>query len=197
MTKRRILIFSIPIFIILFFAFKLLNKDPKPVELVLKKKSEEILYKSNIIKNVFYSSKDAKGNEYVIYAKEGEIDYSNTSIVFLTEVEAFIKLTNSNEIKIDSEFGKYNINNFDTIFSKNVRVKYLENKITSEYMDFSLNRNSMIISKNVVYTNLENIMNADVIEININNKNTKITRFNINDKVNIKSKNWYGNNKEI
>ena len=55
----------------------------------------------------------------------------------------------------------------------------------------------MIISKNVVYTNLENIMNADVIEININNKNTKITRFNINDKVNIKSKNWYGNNKEI
>ena len=190
MIKKRIFIFSIPFFLIIsIFAFKILTKDPKPVELVLKKKTEEALYKSNIIKNVFYSSKDAKGNEYVIYAKEGEIDYSNTGIVFLTEVEAFIKLTNSNEIKIDSEFGKYNIDNFDTIFSKNVRVTYLENEITSEYMDFSLNRNSMIISKNVVYTNLKNIMNADVIEININNKNTKITRFDKKDKVNIKSNN--------
>ena len=161
---------------------KLTDKEPT-------KKTEEVLYNSNIIKNVFYSSKDSSGNEYIIYAKEGEIDYSNTNIVFLTEVDAFIKLTNSNEIKIDSSFGKYNINNFDTIFSKKVKIKYLENEITSEYVDFSLSRNSMIISKNVVYKNLENIMNADVIEINISNKNTKITRFNENDKVNIKSRN--------
>ena len=70
-----------------------------------------------------------------------------------------------------------------------MKIKYLENEITSEYVDFSLSRNSMIISKNVVYKNLENIMNADVIEINISNKNTKITRFNENDKVNIKSRN--------
>ena len=57
----------------------------------------------------------------------------------------------SNNIYIVSDFGKYNINNYDTIFSKNVIITYLDNKITGDYVDFSMARNSMIISKNVVY----------------------------------------------
>ena len=44
--------------------------------------------------------------------------------------EAFIKLTNLNDVIITSDYGKYNSNNFDTIFSKNVIINYLDNKIT-------------------------------------------------------------------
>ena len=102
--------------------------------------------------------------------------------------KAFIKLTNSNNVTITSDYGKYNSNNFDTIFSKNVIINYLENKITGEYLDFSMQRNSMIISRNVIYTNLENILKADVIEIDITTKDTKIFMFQDNKKVNIKSK---------
>ena len=91
-------------------------------------------------------------------------------------------------MEITSEYGKYNSNNFDTIFSKNVIINYLENKITGEYLDFSIQRNSMIISRNVIYTNLENILKADVIEINISNKDTKIFMYKNNKKVKIKSK---------
>ena len=58
-----------------------------------------------------------------------------------------IKLKNSNKITIRSDYGKYNTNNFDTIFSKNVVVNYLDNKILGDYADFSLERNSMIMSK--------------------------------------------------
>ena len=32
--------------------------------------------------------------------------------------------------------GKYNSENFDTIFSKNVIINYLDNKITGEYLRF-------------------------------------------------------------
>ena len=92
-------------------------------------------------------------------------------------------------VLITSDFGKYNTNNFDTIFSKNVIINYLDNKITGEYLDFSLERNSMLISRKVVYTNLENILNADVIEINIKTKDTKIFMYENKKKVNIKSKN--------
>ena len=77
---------------------------------------------------------------------------------------------------------------FDTIFSKNVEINYLDNKITGEYLDFSMGRNSMIISKKVVYTNVENILKADVIEINVTTKDTKIFMYKDNQKVNIKSK---------
>ena len=53
--------------------------------------------------------------------------------------KAIVKLTNSNEVIIKSDYGKYNTLNFDTIFSRNVRVDYLENTITGEYLDFSIN----------------------------------------------------------
>ena len=55
---------------------------------------EDVLYNSNIIINVNYASKDAKGNEYIIDASQGEIDYSNTDIIYLTDVKALIKLSN-------------------------------------------------------------------------------------------------------
>ena len=109
-------------------------------------------------------------------------------------MNALIKLINSENITITSDFGKYNIENFDTIFSKNVIINYLENKINGKYLDFSLERNSMIISKNVVFTNLDNILKADVVEINIKTKDTKIFMYEQEEKVNIKSKNLNGNN---
>ncbi len=163
-------------------------KKPKTVE-IIPQIIEEDTYKSNIIKDVNYTTKDAKGNEYIVTASEGEIDYSNTNILYLTEVKALIKLSNSEIIKIESDYGKYNIDNFDTIFSKNVIINYLDNKIIGEYLDFSLGRNLMIISRNVVFTNAGNIMKADVIEINISTKDTKIFMYEKEEKVNIKSKN--------
>ena len=155
---------------------------------------EEEVYKSNIIKDVNYTTKDKDGNEYIINANQAEIDYSDANILFLTDVKAFIKLSNSEIITITSDYGKYNSENFDTIFSKNVLINYLENKINGEYLDFSYMRNSMIISKKVVFTNIENILEADVIEINIKTKDTKIFMYENEKKVNIKSKNLNGNN---
>ena len=95
----------------------------------------------------------------------GEIDYNKNNIIFLTNVTAYIKLNNKEVITVVSDFGKYNIENFDTIFSKNVVVNYLKNTIKSQYLDFSIKRNSMVITKNVNFTDIENDLNADVIEI--------------------------------
>jgi LPS export ABC transporter protein LptC len=186
--KKKYIVFLIIFFLLIFIFFYFENsKEEKTVELN-PKISEEAIYNSNIIENVYYSSIDAKGNEYIIKASFGEIDYKQTDIIYLTNVIALIKLNNSNEIEITSNFGKYNSNNFDTIFSKNVVINYLDNKITGEYLDFSMQRDSMIISRNVIYTNLENVLKADVIEMNISNKDTKIFMYKNNEKVNIKSK---------
>ena len=146
-------------------------------------------FSSNTIKDVNYISKDVKGNEYIINASTGEIDINNPDIIYLTNVIAFINLKNSNTINIKSDFGKYNTKNFDTIFSKNVLINYLDNKIAGEYLDFSLERNLMVISRDIVYTNLDNILHADVLEMNIETKDTKIFMYESEKKVNIKNKN--------
>ena len=86
-----IIIFFLLIFIFLYFKYlkeeKIIEAEPQ--------NSEEIIYNSNIIENVYYSSKDSKGNEYIIKAAKGEIDFKQTAIIYLTNVKALIKLTNS------------------------------------------------------------------------------------------------------
>ena len=191
MKKKNILfVFIVFLVISLLVIYLKFSKDSKEESITkIEEEVKEEPYKSNIMENVSYSSKDARENEYTVNASKGEIDYDNPNTIFLTEVKAVVKLTNSNNVTITSDYGKYNTNNFDTIFSKNVMITYLDNKITGEYLDFSLKRNSMIISRKVVYTNLENILKADVIEINITTKDTKIFMYKDNKKVNIKSKN--------
>ena len=193
---KKIILKIILILFLIFIIYLIYEKFKKrnTAKMNIIQQNEDIIYNSNIIKDVSYISKDSEGNEYIIEAKEGEIDLNKTNVIFLKDVEGVIKLTNSNNIYITSDFGKYNIENYDTIFSQNVVVTYLENKITSEYVDFSITRNSMIISKNVVYTNIENIIKADVAEVNLKTKDTKIYMYENNKMVNIKSKKYNGNN---
>ncbi len=189
MTKKKFLIFFFLTIISIVIAFYLYQKNTKKTEKPLDNDNflDEIIYNSNIINNVNYTTKDANGNEYIITALKGQIDLDNPNILYLSDVKAIIKLENSENIKIQSNYGKYNTDNFDTIFSKNVLIHYLDNIIKGEYLDFSLDRNSMIISREVVYTNLNNILEADVVDINLKTKDTKIFMYDKNEKVNIRS----------
>ena len=180
-----IILLIVSVLILLYLQF---FKDENKSQVILQEPKSEV-YSSNKINDVKYTTKDNDGNEYTITAAEGEIDYSNPNIIFLTKVKALIKLLNSEKISIISDYGKYNSENFNTIFSKNVKINYLNNKITGEYLDFSLERNSMLISRKVVYTNPDNIMEADVVEMDIQTKETKIFMLESDKKVNIKSKN--------
>ena len=187
LSYKALIILSI-LLIAFFFIYFNFFKKKEINKINTLEKIEENFTKSNIIKDIKYSSKDIKGNEYTILAKEGEIDLNNSDIIFLKEVKAFIHLIKKKEtITIVSDFGKYNTVNYDTIFSQNVNIQYLDNEITGNYLDFSLIKNILIISKNVVYTNPDNILKADVIELDTITKDTKIFMYNSKDQVNIES----------
>jgi len=189
MKKKKIVkifftfLFLTILIVLIYYKFYESNKTQ-----IVEKEISDTVYNSNIIKDVEYRTKDKDGNEYFIKAKEGEIDFSNSNIIFLKKVYALVKLVDSEEVTIFSDFGKYNSENYDTIFSKNVIINYLDNKITGEYLDFSIERNSMVISKNVIYSNLNNVLKADVIETNIKTKDSKIFMYENQKKVNLRSK---------
>ena len=191
MRRKRVVKIFLIFLLILFISLWIYSKYFKKVEVVetLEQVTKDTIYSSNIMENVNYSSKDLDGKEYIISAIQGEIDYANPNIIFLTQVKALIKLKNSETITITSEYGKYNTENYDTIFSKNVKINYLDHEIIGEYLDFSLERDLMTISKKVTYSNLNNILKADVIEVDIESKNTRIFMYENNKKVKIKSKN--------
>ena len=199
--KKKIIISGS--FIIFFFSLlvyyyfksnneKKLIEKKKKIELVtteIIENNEEEIRSLNIIQDVSYSAKDTKGNEYFVKASEGTIDQNYDNFIFLKSVNATINLENYKLIEISSDFGKYNTDNYDTIFSKNVIIKYLDNIIRGGYLDFSWGKNLMIISKNVVLESNQSSLQADVIEVNIEKKDIKIFMYEENKKVNIKSLN--------
>ena len=96
MTKKK---FGKIFFIILFFLTLLVviySKffREKQITLTTPKEVEDISNNSNIIKDIEYRAKDTDGNEYIITAEQGEIDYSNSNVLYLTKVVGLIRLVN-------------------------------------------------------------------------------------------------------
>ena len=196
MLKRLLksILFIIFIIFLSFFSYYKFFKQQKKISVIEKIDVEDTITSTNIIQDVNYSSQDVKGNEYILYASEGQIDLDNNKIIFLTNVRAKIKMIDGDVIEIQSNFGKYNIDNYDTIFSKKVKINYRDNEIKGDYVDFSLNNNLLIISKNVVYSNQKNLLKADALEIDIETKNTKIFMEDPDKKIQINNIPKNGNN---
>ena len=189
MNKKSLKIFFVLLFLILLLIFYLKFFNKNKIEnnsLNDSKQNDDI---SNIIKEISFFSKDKEGNEYILKAKEGEIDLLNDKIIYLKKITSKIVLDNSEDIIIFSDFGEYNIENYDTIFSGNVLIKYLDNKIKSNYMEFSLRNNLITITKNVVYSNKDNVLKADTVEFKTDTKKVNISMFDSSEKVKIISKN--------
>jgi len=191
MNKKKIIIvffLSLVLIIIYFGNFYKKKLDSKSETSKIENiENIENIESSNLLSELNFSSKDDKGNEYSLLAKEGEIDFENNNIIFLKKIKAIIKLKNSEEILISSDFGKYNTENSDTIFSKNVLILYLNNRVNSDYLEFSINKNLMTISKDVSLSSHEYTINADVIEMDINTRKVEIFMLEGLKKVKIKS----------
>ena len=71
--------------IVLIFLFKN-QKQEQITTLEQKIENGDTVYNSNIIENVNYTTKDTDGNEYVINAVQGEIDYANSNIIYLCSI---------------------------------------------------------------------------------------------------------------
>ena len=148
----------------------------------------------SLIEDLKYLSVDKTGNEYKIEAKKGNIDKNNPDIIYLENVRAIILLQNSERILIKSNYAKYNIKSFDTLFNDSVSVDYAEHILKSEFLDLSFGKNLVSIYDNVRYLSGISSLRADRAEIDIINNITKIFMDNPNKKVQIDNIPKNGNN---
>ena len=139
----------------------------------------------SLIQDLKYQSIDKKGNKYEILAKKGNIDKDNPDIIYLESVKAIILLQNSDLISIRSNFAKYNIKNFDTLFNDSILVNYGEHVLKSGFLDLSFENNIVSLYENVIYLSGISSLKADKAEIDILNKKTKIFMEDSNKKVQI------------
>ena len=142
----------------------------------------------NLIKNLSYFSKDNLGNEYIIESKYSELNLDNVDIISMESVSAKIIMVNSMPIYVTSNFAKYNNENYETTFTGNVLIVYLDNKIRCEKFYISIENNIANVTDNVIYENPKGKLIADTIEIDLITKNSKIFMIDKNKKVMILNK---------
>ena len=138
------------------------------------KTNADVDNQNNLIKNLSYFSKDNLGNEYIIESKYSELNLDNVDIISMESVSAKIIMVNSKPIYVTSNFAKYNNENYETTFTDNVLIVYLDNKIQCEKFYISIENNFANVTDNVIYENPNGKLIADTIEIDLITKNSKI-----------------------
>ena len=152
------------------------------------KSNFDIDSENNLIKNLSYFSKDNLGNEFIIESKNSELNLDNLDIISMENVSAKIIMVNSEPIYVTSNLAKYNNENYETTFTDNVLIIYLDNKIRCEKFYISIENNIANMTDNVIYENPKGKLIADTIEIDLITKNSKIFMINKSKKVMVLNK---------
>ena len=143
---------------------------------------------NNLIENLKYISEDLLGNTYVVTAQSATLKEDRLNEVQLFEVNAEISKKDQEVIYIYSKTANYNKINNNTIFRKDVDVKYGDQRINSETLNLNFKDNLIEILDNVYYVSKDTKINADKVEIDLLYKKLKISMINNKDKVNIVGK---------
>ena len=165
------------------------NKETNVVEELGVNEDQALNEKSNILKNIKYTSKDEEGNIYEIYAKKGVLDLIDPNITSMDEIVAKIFIVDGSVINIESNHAIYNRKNYNTNFSGNVRLKYLVHYVNCEKMDILFDKNLATLYDNLIYKNKKTRLKADRMEVDLITKNSKIFMYNNKNKISIQSKN--------
>ena len=144
---------------------------------------------SNLIRNLSYDVTFDGDKQYSITADLSELTYeNNVEIVYMQKVTAIFINENNVPLIITSDKATYNNSSYDTNFSENVRVEYIDNLINSEKLDISFAENIITIYDNVKYHGSSGTLNTDNVKINLITKNINIYMDNKEKKVEVVTK---------
>jgi len=142
----------------------------------------------NRIVDLKYNTIDEEGNNYVIESKSGKVSDKDKNILILREVIGIIKIKNSDDIIVLSNFAEYNKLTFDTYFYDNVKLKYEGHSIDSDTLFLNYEDKNINIENNVVYEGYNNKLLADMVEIDLVSKFSKIYMLDKEDKIKVELK---------
>ena len=191
MNKRYIQLFLIFLLILISFFFyeKYFHKDR--IDEKQEKGGKEILIENenNLIKNLRYDVKFDNNRQYSITAELSEIFYRD-NIEFVRMQTVFAKFVDEENVSIVivSDNAIYNNSNYNTKFSNNVNITYLDNEITSQNLDLNFEENVVTIYNGVIFEGLQGLLKADNVTIDLITKEINVFMNDSENKVKIQSK---------
>ena len=184
--------------ILIFLMFNFYNRYFKEEEKIgiQQKTSQPIIPKednnqadNNVIQNLEYEINIKKDNNYKLSSKTSEIFYKNgVELIKMLDVKAIFTDKNNSQVIVTSDEAVYNNENYNTIFEKNIKIKYLNNIIYGDALNLDLEKNSLIIYGNVSYDGINGNLIADNIKLDLITKQINIFMNDTDKKVMINSK---------
>ena len=165
---QSVIIFVIITIIYFIYTF-FLNKDQEIINL-----SKIDTNMDNKILDLKYTAIDDEGNSYIIESKSGKVSESDKSILILKEVIGVIRVKNTENIIIVSDFAEYNKTTFNTYFYDNVKLTYDGHLINSDTLFMNYVDKNINIKNKVIYQGYNNKLLADIVEIDLVTKLSKI-----------------------
>jgi len=184
-------LFFLLLFLIIafYFAFLQTNKDVGQTKIGGKDNDNSLENKNNLIKNLKYNVNFENNTQYTITADLSELRYENdVELVDMQNVVAIFSDEKNIPLKITSNQALYNNSNYNSNFSENVKVEYLDNVVLSDKLDINFDENIIKIYENVVYEGLQGTIKADNVVLNLITKNMKIFMQTKGEKVEVLSK---------
>lgn len=184
--------------ILIFLMFNFYNRYFKEEEKIgiQQKTSQPIIPKednnqadNNVIQNLEYEINIKKDNNYKLSSKTSEIFYKNgVELIKMLDVKAIFTDKNNSQVIVTSDEAVYNNENYNTIFEKNIKIKYLNNIIYGDALNLDLEKNSLIIYGNVSYDGINGNLIADNIKLDLITKQINIFMNDAEEKVELISK---------
>ena len=141
---------------------------------------------NNTIKKLKYEVKLSNNNQYSILADESEIKYeNNVEFVYMKKVFAIFIDEKNKILEIEADNAFFNNQDYNTVFEKNIKIKYLDSIILANKVDLIFTKNKLIITDNIFYQNKFAKGLADIIKIDLLNKNFEIFMYDSKDNIRI------------
>ena len=175
--------------LIIFYKIYFSENNSSEMKVVTPKDQQIINIENNLIKNLKYEVKLDNQNQYIITSDLSEIVYEEgMEVVKMQKVTALLIDQNNIPLIVTSELATYNNSNYNTKFSENVRIEYLNNLISSDKMNFDFDKNLILIKQNVKYEGIQGKITTDNIKIDLITKKIEIYMSNIDDNVEVIAK---------
>ena len=191
MTRKitKFLIYSF-ILMIGLFVYKRYSDERNVADKIISKNNELSLEnKNNLIKNLKYDVNFENGTTHNISAGLSEIIYvEGNETVHMQDVSAIIIYEKSLPLIIKSDKAVFDNTNYNTTFSKNIKITYINNTIQSEKLFLDFNNSVVQINDNIIYEGMNGKGTADNIKIDLKTKDIQIFMDKTNEKIKINSK---------
>ena len=186
---KLILFLLLLIISIIFYKVYFSENNQSKIEADILEEKQTTNSENDLIKNLKYEVKLDEKNQYVITSDLSEITYEEgKEVVKMQKVIAILIDQKNIPLIVTSELATYNNFNYNTKFSQNVRIEYLDNIILSDKLDFDFNNNLITIYENVEYDGVQGNIIADNIKMDLTTKEIEIYMSNINDNVEVTTK---------